>query len=50
MPSNPRTGFASYQALYKVYVITKGDVADASSPGIAAKDEEFAGLILSVMI
>jgi hypothetical protein len=46
VPANPRIGFASYRALYKVYVIAKRDGVGAASPREPAIDEDFAGLIL----
>jgi len=47
VPANPRIGFASYEALYKIYVIARIDGVGAASPGRPAIDEEFAGLILT---
>jgi hypothetical protein len=49
VPANPRLGFASYPALYKVYVIARLDGVLAASPGGPAIDEEFAGLILTTI-
>jgi hypothetical protein len=49
VPANPRLGFASYPALYKIYVIARRDGALAASPGDPAIDQEFAGLILTTI-
>jgi hypothetical protein len=46
-PANPRIGFAPYQALFKVYVITGRGGAAAVAAGEPAVDRDFAGLILT---
>jgi Protein of unknown function (DUF3485) len=46
-PANPRVGFASYQALFKVYVIAGRSGAEAVSPVEPAVDDDFAKLILT---
>jgi hypothetical protein len=46
-PDNPRIGFASYQALFKVYLIAGRSGAAAVAPGEPTVDRDFAELILT---
>lgn len=46
-PANPRIGFARYQALFKVYIITGRDGAAVDTSGEPMVDQDFARLILT---
>jgi Protein of unknown function (DUF3485) len=48
-PANPRIGFASYQALFKVYVIACRSGAEAAHRVEPAVDEDFARLFLTAL-